>query len=93
MGLWEVVGNQINIGGTDHILFRGSGDSGVRAGQEPVKKSEKWYVWHINDNDFTTVGKLEGENRKAEIGVVVNPYDVLDRMKTGKYNFYYPGFE
>ena len=93
MGLWEQVDNLSNVGEIDHILFRGSSDSGVRVGQEPIQISEKWYVWHINDNDFTTVGKLEGDNRNAEIGVVVNPYDVLDRIKTGKYNFFYPGFE
>jgi hypothetical protein len=74
-------------------LFRGTSDSGARAGQEPIKISDKWYVWRINDRDFTNVGKLEGENRKAEIGVVVNPYDIVDRIKTGKYNFFYPNFE
>lgn len=93
LGLWEQVGNLTDVGKTDHIVFRGTSDYGVRAGQEPVKVSEKWYIWHINDDDFTTVGKLEGVNRKAEIGVVVNPYDIVHRIQTGQYNFVYPGFE
>ena len=50
-------------------------------GAEKIKVSENWYVWHINDEDFTRVGRLEGENRKAEIGVVVNPYDIVERIK------------
>lgn len=92
-GLWEKIGNTPEVGKLDHIVFRGSSDSGHKVGDEPVKISSRWYVWRINDKDFTVVGKLKGENRHAEIGVVVNPHDVVDRMKTGKYNFFYPGFE
>ncbi len=92
MNLWEKVGNIDDVGKTDHILFRGSSDSGSKSGEQ-IKISHKWYVWKINDNDFTRVGTLEGENRKAEIGLVVNPYDVIDRLKTGKYDFFYPDFE
>ena len=50
-------------------------------------------IWHINDDQFTYVGELEGENRKAEIGVVVNPFDIVKRIKTGYYDFVYPQFE
>ena len=92
MNLWEKSGNIENLGKLDHILFRDTNDCGSKPGEQ-VKVSQKWYVWHINDKDFTRVGKLEGENRKAEIGIVVNPYDIVDRIKTGKYNFFYPGFE
>lgn len=49
-------------------------------------------MWHINEK-FTRVGKLTGKNREAEIGIVVTPDDVVDRVKTGKYNFFYPDFE
>jgi hypothetical protein len=90
--LWEKIGNNLDVGDIRKVLFRGSNDSGCKPGEQ-VKISTNWYVWQINDADFTRVGKLEGENRKAEIGVVVNPYDVLDRIKTGKFNFFYPGFE
>ena len=92
MNLWEKVGSISDVGKIDHILFRDTNDAGSKPGEQ-VKVSHKWYVWHINDKDFTTVGKLQGENRKAEIGVVVNPYDIVERIKTGKYSFFYPGFE
>ncbi len=91
--LWERVGNIQDVGETKHILFRGTEDSGIKLGEEAVKVSHKWYVWHINDEDVTDVGDLRGKNRKAEIGLVVTPYDIVDRIKTGKYNFVYPGFE
>lgn len=93
MSLWDKVGNTDIIGGTADILFRDTNDYGVKVGEEPIKVSDRWYVGHINDKDFTRVGKLEGENRKAEIGVVVNPYDVVERMKSGSYSFVYPQFE
>ncbi|MFR8835147.1 hypothetical protein [Bacteroides nordii] len=93
LGLWEKVGSNKNVGDINHILFRGTSDCGKRIDGELVKISSDWYIWHINDRNFTDVGKLKGENRKAEIGVVVNPYDIVDRITTGKYNFFYPGFE
>lgn len=93
LGLWEKVGSNKNIGETNYILFRDTNDYGTKVGEEPIKISSDWYVWHINDRDFTDVGKLKGENRKAEIGIVVNPYDIVERIKTGKYNFFYPDFE
>lgn len=92
MSLWEKVGNINDVGKIEHILFRGSSDSGSKPGEQ-IKVSNNWYIWRVNDGDFTRVGKLDGENRRAEIGVVVNPYDVIDRMKTGRYNFFYPDFE
>ena len=93
MKLWEKVGNIAEIGTTSNIIFRNSNDYGAKVGEEPIKVSNNWHVWRIKDKDFITVGKLQGENRKAEIGVVVNPYDVVERIKTGKYSFVYPGFE
>ena len=92
LSLWEKAGNILDVGDIEKVLFRGSKDSGSKVGEQ-IKISTNWYVWRINDADFTRVGKLEGDNRKAEIGVVVNPYDVLERIKTGKFNFFYPGFD
>jgi hypothetical protein len=92
MELWEKVGNKPDLGNIKQILFRNSEDYGSKVEKEPIKISDKWYVWRIGEK-FKDVGRLEGENRKAEIGIVVNPYDVLERIKTGKYSFVYPGFE
>lgn len=91
--LWEKVGSIPDVGDIKHIIFRGSRDSGRKLGEEPVKISQRWYVWHIGDDDFKYVGKLRGKNREAEIGMVMTPYDIIDRIQTGKYNFVYPGFE
>lgn len=91
MGLWKKVGKFADIGRLE-IIFRSTDDSGLKPGEEPVRISHKWYVWKVNDKR-SCVGKLVGENKKSEIGVVVTPGDIIDRMKTGKYDFVYPGYE
>lgn len=93
MGYWESVGNTAEIGNTTDILFKGSEDYGTKVGEEPIKVSHKWYVWHINDKDFTRVGKLEGENKKAYTGIVMNPLGIIELLKGNKYPINYPEFE
>jgi len=92
MNLWEKVGNITDVGTLNHILFRATSDYGVWVNDDPVKISQNWYIWKINES-FRDVGQLKGENRKAEIGIVVTPGDVVERIKTGKYGFFYPDFE
>lgn len=92
MNLWNKIGNISEIGSISHVLFRDTSDYGKWIGEEPIKVSENWYVWNINER-FRDVGKLVGENRKAEIGIIVSPYDIEERIKTGKYSFFYPDFE
>ena len=87
--LWEKMGNCTDCGDIRLALFRGTNDYG----SPEVKISHEWYIWRIGDSCRTPVGELVGENRMAEIGVVVNPFDIVARIKTGKYNFSYPGFE
>jgi len=93
LGFWEKVGKSNEIGKLDHILFRNTNDYGHTEGEEPIKISERWYVWHIGDDAFTRVGKLTGENRNAEIGVVMDPMSIVNRMRTGEYGGFYPDFE
>jgi hypothetical protein len=88
MGLWDLVGNISDVGDTENILFRSSEDYG----NPEIKISQDWWVWNIN-MEASKVGKLKGENRRAEIGCVVTPKAIVDRMQTGKYNFKYPDFE
>jgi len=92
MGLWEKVGNNSNRGSTSQILFRDTKDYGIVRGEKPVQISSKWQVWKINE-EFHYVGKLQGENRNAEIGIVKSPAGIVHRMKTGEYFESYPGFE
>ena len=91
MHLWEKVG-RIKVIDQPCVIFRDTDDCGHKEGEEPVKVSARWYIWKINE-EFQHVGKLEGQNREAEIGVVVAPPDILLRMQTGMYGFVYPGFE
>jgi len=91
LNFWQKIGNIADIGQLDHIIFRGTTDYGHKLGDEPVKISYKWYIWKINKK-FVDVGRLTGENQKAEIGVVINPASVVHRMQTGEYNFWYPGY-
>ena len=84
MKLWEKVGN-VPFNGEIEVYFRGSQDYGNPA----IKCSERWLVWRIN-KERQFVGRLAGALRVAEIGVVVAPKDLVDRMRTGRYHFVYP---
>ena len=86
MGYWEKIGNTNDVGNFDDVLFRSSGDN------PQTKVSQDWWVWKINEEQ-RQVGKLEGENRKAEVGSVIPPDSIVHRMQTGKYDFVYPEFE
>jgi hypothetical protein len=88
LDFWEKIGKEEVIGEVD-ILFRDSLDYG----ENTNTISERWQVWHINDPDFTYVGKLKGRNREAYVGCVIPPIDIYNRIKTGKYSYYYPCFE
>lgn len=93
MKLWNKIGNTTEIGNITQILFRGTSDYGVWIDNEPIKISTKWYVWKINDKDFTRVGKLEGDNRNAYVGIVINPLGIIELLKGNKYPINYPDFE
>lgn len=86
MGYWEKIGNTDDVGNFDDVLFRSSGDN------PQTKVSQDWWVWKINEEQ-RRVGKLEGENRKAEVGSVIPPDSIVHRIQTGKYDFVYPEFE
>jgi hypothetical protein len=88
LGLWEKVGN-VSVIGDINVIFRDSKDY---EGNNKIAISDRWYVWKINE-EFRYVGKLQGDNRNAEIGIVKAPNEIVERMKTGKYSYYYPGFE
>jgi hypothetical protein len=84
MKLWEKVGS-VPFNGKVEAYFRDSDDYGT----PQIKYSEKWFVWRIKEKT-QHVGKLTGVLSAAEIGIVVTPTDIVDRMRTGKYDFVYP---
>ena len=88
MGFWEKVGNISEIGNIHNVLFRDSGDYGI----PEIKVSQNWWIWKINQNQ-KHIGKLEGENKQAEIGIVISPDSIVNRMQTGNYDFVYPDYE
>lgn len=85
LGFWEKVGNMPDVGSID-VLFRSSSDS------PKTKISNNWWIWKVNEPQ-QYVGKLEGENKFAEIGSVIPPDSIVYRIKTGRYDFVYPEFE
>jgi len=93
MNLWKKVGNTNEVGNTTDILFRDTNDYGSKVGEKPIRVSQNWHVWRINDKDFTRIGKLDGENKKAYIGIVMNPLGIMEILKGNKYPINYPDFE
>jgi len=85
-GFWKKVGNAVFSEKID-LLFRNTNDYGT----PEIKVSHRWYIWRINE-PFRNVGVLRPEYQDAEIGVVLSPGDIIDRMKTGSYTFAYPGY-
>jgi hypothetical protein len=93
MNLWEKVGSSDEIGNIENIIFRDTNDYGQKIGDKPIGTSNNWNVWRINDNNFTNVGKLEGNYRKSYIGLVINPIGVIEVARGNKYPPNYPDFE
>ena len=89
MDLWSLYGNSDETGDYRHVVFRNSYD----LGNPQVKISERWYVWHVNDEDFEYVGKMSGKYRKSEMGLVFSPRGVVERLKGENYLGVYPRFE
>lgn len=84
-GSWKKIGQSDDIGDLKLPFFRSTNDTGNTV-------SNDWYVWHINEPS-KYVGRLEGENIKAEIGSALPPAWVVQRMNTGKYHFIYPDYK
>lgn len=83
---WLKVGNSKETGDMN-IYFRNSNDFG----NPKIMISHDWHVWKLNEA-FIRVGKLTGNYRFADIGVVVPPDSLVHRMQTGCYDFVYPDY-
>lgn len=93
MKLWEIIGNTAEIGNISDIIFRDTNDYGFKGEENQINVSRNWYVWHVNDKEFSRVGKLEGENRKSYIGIVINPLGIIELLRGNKYPINYPEFD
>lgn len=84
---WEKVGSAKFPDRVD-VLFRSSADNG----NPDMRVSKKWYIWKINEPQ-KFIGTLSPEYQSAEIGMVMAPQNIANRMLTGSYGIVYPGYE
>jgi len=78
--IWYKVGTNKNVGDTENIMFRlySEGDA------SHLKKSYNWYVWYIN-KEYIDVGEMTKKYRHLDIGYIYPPFQIENKMKTGKY--------
>ncbi|MES2432858.1 MAG: hypothetical protein V4586_03415 [Pseudomonadota bacterium] len=69
------------------VIFRNSADYG----NPEIQISHDWYIWRANE-PFQDVGPLPHQYQSSEIGIVVAPQDVAERMRSGSYRMVYPKF-
>lgn len=94
-GAWKKVGNSTNIGDTTSVLFRDAADSLEKreSGEYGLPRiSKTWNLWRISE-PMQRVDKLEGENIKADIGMVTWPNSVVQHMQTGEWQGFYPAYK
>ncbi len=84
--VWEKIGN-FDFKNEYDIIFRNSSDYG----EPDIKISENWWIWKINEKE-KFVGKLTNNYKNSEIGIVVTPFDIVQRIETGNYQFVYPDY-
>ncbi|WP_020404500.1 hypothetical protein [Gracilimonas tropica] len=87
MSLWCKIGNLKIPTNLERPRFRDSLDYG----NPEVTTSEEWYIWELN-KDFEKVGILNDEQKGYDIGIVVTPPDIVEKMNSGKYSFVYPTY-
>jgi hypothetical protein len=82
MKLWRRVGSakSITLGDLGALYFRGCEFFGTV--NKPIRR---WTVWKVNGRRRFFVAKRTKKYQEAEPGPVVNPNDIVIRMKTGKY--------
>ena len=82
--VWDKVGNSKSLGDLA-VKFRHSDDYG----NPDISVSNKWSIWELG-KEMKFIGKLTEKHKAIDIGIVVNPYDIVDRIKLGRYDFVYP---
>lgn len=90
LGSWEKIGNSPIIGDYHDVKFRCASDYGDLIDGEPIKTSDDWYVWRLGDTRIQNIGKLTGEWKSADIGDLLPPVYINERMCEGRYKFIYP---
>jgi hypothetical protein len=91
-GVWKKIGKSNDIGDVQGALFRSNHDDGKITIHTPDKISKKWYIWRIN-GETKNVASNNKIIAQADIGSIIWPEDISERMCTGKYSFFYPKYE
>ncbi len=90
LNVWTKVGSCPNVGSTDQIVFRDTNDYGTKKGEQPISVSSNWFIWKLGDSAFTRIGKLEGMYSNSHIGLVLNPFGILELARGNRYPPQYP---
>jgi hypothetical protein len=86
--LWNKIGNSNNLGDlTKAPLFRRTMQHGVK----DLVYADKWDIWLLNKPMRATKG-TDKLLSKSHIGLIFPTHHVVERMKNGKYPFFYPKF-
>jgi hypothetical protein len=87
LGSWKKVGFR-HLDRIFPMQFRGSADYG----DPSIRVSERWYVWTPN-RQYRDVGRLTGDLTRAELGMVMPPDSIVERMRTGRYGIQHPTYD
>lgn len=86
MHLWKFYANG-SPARLPSVRFRISSDYG----NPSVTKSANWWVWKVGEK-HQFAGNDPKLLNESEIGIVVNPKAVVERVHTGRYTFFFPTF-
>lgn len=86
LDVWKPHSDADVISFTD-VWFRDSPDYGNPA----IKETGTWWLWRANQKRVTIHGRSD-DLVNSHVGVVVTPGDVVKRMESGVYAFFYPTY-
>ena len=82
---WVKIGRSDELGRLDNLIFKHTDDYG-----QGVEQSNFWRVWGVSGKIYR-IGNLTDQYRKTEYGLIFSPESVVERMRTGEVDPYYPG--
>lgn len=88
LNFWKFFNNSEKVGLKD-VLFKATNDYARKEGEAPKLVSNDWYVWLANE-PYQDVGILEGKNKDAYVGLVINPLGILELLRGNEYPKNYP---
>jgi hypothetical protein len=86
MGSWRKIGHSPHVDTVD-VVFRISDDIGKQ-----LRASCNWRAWKVNKTPVRVENGLEARLQNTEIGAIIAPQHIVDRIRTGKYHFAYPDY-